>query len=109
MRLLVLFVGAVLVMTGLMASPAAAGDVAAGEAKVGPCVTCHGRDGIGTAPQFPNLAGQSAIYMIQQLQAFRDGGRQSEMMSLVAQSLSDQDIEDLAAYYESLGPDCAGE
>lgn len=108
MRLLIPLVVAAS-LTGSVAGPAAAADAAAGEAKIGPCVTCHGRDGMGTAPQFPNLAGQSAIYMIQQLQAFRDGMRQSEMMSLVAQALSDEDIEDLAAYYESLGAGCAGE
>lgn len=109
MHPLILLVGAVLGMAGSLAVPAAADDAEAGEAKVGPCVTCHGRDGIGTAPQFPNLAGQSAIYMIQQLQAFRDGMRRNEMMNLVAQPLSDQDIEDLAAYYERLGSGCPDE
>ena len=65
------------------------------------CVTCHGRDGIGTTPLNPNLAGQSSIYLIQQLTAFRDGKRKSEVMNITATNLTDDDIFTIAAYYES--------
>jgi cytochrome c553 len=81
---------------------AAAGDVATGRAKSSSCATCHGKDGIGTMPLYPNLAGQNASYLAKALQEFRDGTRSNEMMNIVAQPLSDQDIEDLATFYESL-------
>ena len=81
-----------------------AGNVEAGAAKAKPCRTCHGRDGIGTMPHFPNLAGQKGLYMTQQLQAYRSGARVSEIMGIIAKPLSDEDIADLTAYYESLPP-----
>ena len=65
------------------------------------CVTCHGRDGIGTTPLNPNLAGQSSIYLIQQLTAFRDGKRKSEVMNITAANLTDDEIFTIAEYYES--------
>ena len=69
------------------------------------CVTCHGRDGFGTTPLNPNLAGQSSIYLIQQLTAFRDGKRMSEVMNITASNLSNDDIRAIAEYYESQ-PSC---
>ena len=83
-------------------APAIAADIEAGRVKAKPCNTCHGKDGIGTMPMFPNLAGQKAIYLAKQLKAFRDGSRKSEVMNIVVKALSDRDIENLAAYYESL-------
>jgi len=70
------------------------------------CVTCHDAKGQGTSPMFPNLAGQSEVYLEQQLKAFRSGERQAPQMSIMAQDLSNDDISDLAAYYASLSP-CA--
>lgn len=98
---------AALAATLALAGPAGAGDPQAGQAKSRPCATCHGRDGIGTAPHYPNLAGQKSLYLIQQLEAFRSGARASEVMTVMAEPLSDEDIGDLAAYYESLRPECA--
>jgi|SRR5687768_10254068 cytochrome c553 len=83
-------------------TPAIAADPAAGQAKSAICATCHGKNGIGTAPNFPNLAGQKAQYTAQQLKLFRSGERKSEQMNIIAQPLSDEDIANLAAYYESL-------
>ncbi|WP_299233969.1 cytochrome c [uncultured Halomonas sp.] len=83
----------------------AAGDAAAGEGKIGTCVACHGTDGMGLAPIYPNLAGQSADYLVSSLKAYRDGqrgGGMSAMMTPMAQGLSDEDIADIAAYYSSL-------
>ena len=50
----------------------------------------------------PNIAGQNEQYLIKQLTAFKNGERQNEMMSLVAPSLSDKDIENLASYYSAI-------
>lgn len=86
------------------AAPARAADPAAGEAKAKTCNACHGRNGIGTAPNFPNLAAQKSLYLVQQMKLFRSGERRSEQMTIIAKPLSDQDIENLAAYYESLPP-----
>jgi cytochrome c553 len=72
--------------------------------KLGTCVTCHGRNGVGTSPVFPNLAGQKSLYMIQQLQQFRSGDRKSEVMNVVAKPLTDAEIEALSNYYEGLKP-----
>lgn len=82
--------------------PAMAVDVTpATIAKVGVCVACHGADGIGKAPQYPNLAGQKATYLDKQLKAFRSGERKDPNMSAMAKPLSDDDIAELAAYFES--------
>ncbi|XKE45385.1 cytochrome c [Halomonas organivorans] len=85
----------------------AAGDPAAGEAKATACAACHGTDGKGTSPIYPNLAGQSATYLESALKAYRAGergGGMSAIMSPQAQALSDEDIADIAAYYASLTP-----
>jgi len=79
-----------------------AGDAAAGKTKSAACAGCHGADGRGTSPLFPNLNGQKPEYLVRQLQAFRDGKRQDPSMAPMAAALTDQDIADLAAFYSSL-------
>ncbi|MYZ47092.1 c-type cytochrome [Propylenella binzhouense] len=79
-----------------------AADAAAGKSKAQMCAVCHGLDGIGKNPDVPNLAGESPIYIAKQLHAFKSGQRQHEQMSIIAQSLSDDDIANLAAWYASL-------
>jgi len=69
-----------------------------------PCITCHGRDGIGTSPGFPNLAGQKSIYLMEQLTSYRDGKRQSDVMSIAAAQLTDEAIRVIAEYYEAQPP-----
>ncbi len=95
------------------ASPPAAaqspGDaLAAGREKYVQCASCHGSDGRSTVmPAYPKIGGQSAVYVVNALKAYRDGRRQgtyAAMMAEVAKSLSDADIADLAAYVESLEP-----
>ncbi len=86
------------------AGPAWAGDAAAGKAKAAMCAGCHGSDGISLNPLWPNLAGQKEGYLIKQLRAFRDGTRKDPLMGPVAKNLSDEDIENLAAYFSSLKP-----
>jgi cytochrome c553 len=80
-----------------------AGDAEAGKAKAATCAGCHGPQGISNNPLWPNLAGQKEAYLVKQMKAFRDGTRQDPMMSPMAKPLSDADIENLAAYYSSLG------
>jgi cytochrome c553 len=79
----------------------AAGSADAGEAKSVTCVACHGTDGNSISPEWPNLAGQHPSYLAKQLKAFRDGQRENALMSPMAMGLSDQDIDDLAAYFSA--------
>jgi cytochrome c553 len=77
----------------------AAGDAKAGRVKALMCQACHGLDGLSKVPDAPNIAGQPEPYLVAQLQGFKSGARRNDAMSVVAPSLSDTDIEDLAAYY----------
>jgi cytochrome c553 len=81
---------------------ASAADAAAGRAKAKACQTCHGIDGLAKQPNVPHLAGESDIYLIKQLKAFRDGERKDPQMSIMAKPLSDDDIANLAAWYSSI-------
>jgi cytochrome c553 len=87
---------------GIPASLALAGDAAAGAALVGRCVACHGADGIGKAPQYPNLQGQKAAYLDKSLKAYRSGERKDPNMTAMAKGLSDTDIANLAAYFQDV-------
>ena len=77
------------------------GSKEAGQAKSTTCVACHGVDGNSVNPEWPNLAGQHPSYIAKQLRAFREGQRENVLMSPMAMALSDQDIEDLAAYFSA--------
>lgn len=79
----------------------AAGDATAGQQKSAPCQACHSTDGNSPVGMYPKIAGQHAGYMTTQLKALRDGQRKDPVMSPMAANLSDQDIEDLAAFYAS--------
>lgn len=94
-----LIAGAALV---LAAAPAIADDAEAGREKARQCQTCHGIDGLARIPEAPHIAGESELYLRTQLEAFRSGRRQHEVMSIVAQGLDDTDIADLAAWYASI-------
>jgi cytochrome c553 len=80
----------------------AAGNAAAGRQKALMCQTCHGLDGKAKIPEAPNLAGQSSAYLVKALNDYRSGARKNDMMSLVAPTLKDTDVEDLAAYYSAI-------
>ena len=84
------------------AGAASAGDVKAGRSKALACQACHGTDGISQVPDAPNIAGQTEPYLATQLRAFKSGSRKSEAMTLVASTLSDQDIDNLAAYFAAI-------
>ena len=79
----------------------AGGDAADGEAKSASCSSCHGSDGKGIDPN-PALAGLDESFIVEQLAAFKSGTRESPMMQMFANQLSDQDMADLAAYYSGL-------
>jgi cytochrome c553 len=85
----------------------AAGDPESGKTKAAACATCHGEDGRSPMATYPKLAGQHEPYLAYALKTYRANQRKGSLASLmtaIAVVLSDQDIEDLAAYYASLQP-----
>ena len=90
-------------MTTLGQTPAA-GSAEEGQTKSTACIACHGVDGNSANPQWPTLAGQHKPYIAKQLSAFKSGSRKDPLMSPMAVSLSDDDIEDLAAYFSAQKP-----
>jgi cytochrome c553 len=89
------------VLTSVSGSAFAAGDAAAGNSKSAVCVACHGASGVSSSDLWPNLAAQKQAYIMKQLKAFREGTRTDPLMSGMAKALSDEDIENLAAYFSS--------
>ena len=86
-----------------VAAAAVAGDAAAGGRKhAESCAGCHGANGISPNDTWPSLAGQNAAYLARILGAYKSGAQTDVMMSPVAQTLSDADVQDLAAYYAGL-------
>ncbi len=84
----------------------AAGDVEAGKIKATTCTGCHGIPGYKNVyPTFhvPKIGGQNREYLVLALHAYRNGERNHQTMKWQAESLSDKDIEDVAAYFASLG------
>ena len=92
----------VLLAAALPGSVAQAQTADAGKAKAAACAMCHGPQGIAVAPDTPNLAGQPASYLSEQLKAYRGGTRKHEIMTLMAKPLSDADIDNLAAWFSSI-------
>lgn len=94
---------AVAVFALTVAAQVGAGDVAAGKAAAAACAACHGPTGVSSNPMWPNLAGQQKAYLVKQMKDFRAGTRKDAVMENMAKNLSDADIENIAAYYNSLG------
>ncbi|MGA7329863.1 MAG: c-type cytochrome [Rhodomicrobium sp.] len=63
------------------------------------CAACHGENGISANPEWPNLAGQSAFAIYKELNDFKSGTRDSPQMTPIAQSLSEDQMIELARYY----------
>lgn len=92
----------------LTVTASADGDPEAGKAKAAVCAACHGIDGNSINPEWPSLAGQIPSYTVRQLAAFKSGERVNVLMTAQAINLSEQDMEDLAAFYAAQ-PRKAGE
>lgn len=84
-----------------------AGDASAGQKKIANCIGCHGIEGYQASfPEIhrvPKIAGQNAKYLAAALAAYKKGDRKHPTMHGNANSLSEQDMADIAAYYEGLG------
>ena len=80
----------------------AGGNAAAGKAKTATCAGCHGQKGISMVPMYPNLAGQKEAYLVKQIKNFKEGVRKDPTMNAMTKPLSDEDINNIAAYYASL-------
>lgn len=74
----------------------------AGAAISAQCAICHGSNGISVAANIPNIAGQRFPYLVARMKAFKNGTVQSATMNEMARSLSEEQIEDLSAYYASV-------
>ncbi len=97
----------------LAAGPASAaiypaGNSAAGEAQVASCAGCHGMDGNSAMGAFPKLAGLGEKYLTKQLMDIRDGKRVIVEMTGQLNGKSDQDLADMAAFYDSQGRQLSG-
>ena len=95
------------VLLALLTTAAQAQDAAAGEKKAAMCIGCHGIVGYQASfPEIykvPKISGQGAKYIVASLTAYRKGDRKHPSMRAIAGSLTDQDIADLAAFYEKHG------
>ena len=83
------------------------GDIQAGERKIAMCIGCHGIAGYQASfPEIykvPKISGQGAKYIVSALNAYSKGERKHPTMRAVAQGMSEQDMLDVAAYYEVHG------
>ena len=79
----------------------AEGDPEFGQRKSAACAVCHGPDGNSANPAWPKLAGQGQKYLIEQMQLFKNRIRMNALMNLQVENLSEQDIQDIAAYFSS--------
>lgn len=95
---------ALVAMTAMPSIGHGAGDAEAGAQKVAVCASCHGAGGVSTTPDYPSLAGQVPGYISQQLNAYKSGARENAIMAGMVAALSEQDMEDIDAYFSSLEP-----
>jgi cytochrome c553 len=93
-----------LLACSIAAGSAFAGDAAQGQQKSAVCLACHGMAGNSTNPEWPNLAGQPETYVVAQLKAFKEGTRVNPLMTPMAVGLSEQDMQDLGAYFAQQTP-----
>ena len=92
----------VLVSAAASADGLVDGDAEAGKAKAITCGACHGQDGNSVNPVWPSIAGQHPTYIVEQLQAFKNGARTEPLMLGQAMMLNDEDMRNLAVYYSEL-------
>lgn len=101
------FVLAVAGATAVSSAQEIKGDAKAGQAKIDMCIGCHGIKGYQASfpevHKVPMISGQSAKYIVSALGAYKAGDRRHPTMRGIADSLSDQDMADIAAYYSASG------
>ena len=90
-----------LVGSGPTLAQETAGDAEAGRQVAQMCQRCHGLDGDTGSSTTPHIGGQPMAYLAAQLRAYRSGERQHDRMSGVAKYLTDEQIDDVAAWYAS--------
>ena len=96
----------VVILAGLLMgwtqmASAQVGDAAAGKDMTATCSACHGADGNSPAPAFPKLAGLGEKYLLKQMQDIRDGARPVPTMAGQVDGKTDQELADMAAFYDS--------
>lgn len=96
-----ILLSSIFVGTSLAADSPILGDAEAGELLVMGCAACHGTDGNSIAPTFPKLAGLGEKYLLKQMKNFRDGLRKAALMMGQVDNMSDQQLADIAAFYNS--------
>lgn len=70
------------------------------------CIACHGPSGVGVGESFPRLAGQSSVYIVNQINAWKNDTRtndQADLMGHIARSLTDEEAKAVAVYFETIG------
>ncbi|AFC87053.1 c-type cytochrome [Frateuria aurantia] len=72
-----------------------------GKTRIAVCSACHGMDGQASAPIYPSLAGQHETYIVNQLNDFKLGHRRNPIMLAMSQTLSEQDMHDIGAWFAS--------
>ena len=92
------------VATGALAE---SGDAAAGSKLTTACQACHGTDGNGLAPNYPNIAGQNERYLFRQLQMIQSDERYVALMAGQLNGMSEQNLRDIAAFYADKAPKLA--
>ncbi len=90
-----------IVSLGVSGLAFAKGDAVAGKAKATTCAACHGSTGVSIVPNFPTLAGQGERYLAKQITDIKSGARAVPEMAPFVGKLTQQDIDDLAAFFSS--------
>lgn len=104
------YLAAALVCAGLgvanvaVADAPAVGTADAGATKAAVCTACHGVNGNSANPEWPNLAGQNAAYIREQLGMFKARKRANPIMAPIIEPLTEQDFADLAAFFAAQTP-----
>lgn len=102
-----MFALAVACVTAVSHAQEVKGNAAAGEKKIAMCIGCHGIQGYQASfpevHKVPMISGQGAKYIVAALNAYKAGERKHPTMRGIADSLSDQDMADIAVYYETHG------
>ncbi len=95
------------VSQGVFADSGPVGDAAAGSKLTTACQACHGTDGNGLAPNYPNIAGQNERYLLRQLLMIQSEERSAPLMAGQLNGMSEQDLRDISAFYAAKEPKLA--